>query len=111
MKTTKGKLRNVTSGRLHTDIGDVYKFYEEYCGANGIMTHHIPIAYQALLPILKSKLSEEWFSDEWIKTGLDEVVEVPEMTEEEKATFWKSFGEYAAGMWDAIKDKTITLQL
>jgi hypothetical protein len=109
MKTTKGKLRNVTSGRLHTNIGDVYQFYTEYCGADGIMTHHIPSAFQALLPILKSKLSEEWFTDEWIKTGLDEPVEVPEMTQDEKDKFWESFGVYADEMWDSIKDKTIVI--
>lgn len=110
MKTTKGKLRNVTSGRLHTDIGHVYEFYNEYTGADGIMTHHLPSAFQALLPILKGKLSDEWFTDEWIKTGLDEPVEVPEMTQEERDSFWKSFGEYASKMWDSIKDKTIVVQ-
>lgn len=109
MRTTKGKLRNVTSGRLHTSIGDVYEFYTAYCGAEGIMTHHIPSAYKALLPILKNKLSDEWFTDEWIKTGLEETVEVPEMTQTEKTTFWESFGVYASAMWDSIKDKTIVL--
>lgn len=110
MKTTKGKLRNVTSGRLHTDIGDVYKFYEEYCEADGIMTHQIPSAFKALLPILKGKLSEEWFTDEWIKTGLDEPAEIAELTTEEKAAFWKSFGEHAAEMWGAIESKTIVIK-
>ena len=30
MKTTNGKLRNITSGILHTKVQDVYSFFEEY---------------------------------------------------------------------------------
>lgn len=111
MKTTKGKLRNVTSGILHTEVGDVYKFYEEYIGEKGIMTHHIPSAFKALQPILKTKLSEEWFNEEWIKEGLNEPVEVADLTAEEKAEYWKQFNVYASEMWNSIKDKTIIAQV
>lgn len=99
----------MTSGRLHTEIGDVYKFCESYLGADGIMTHQLPSAFKALLPILKTKLPEEWFTDEWIKEGLDELVGVPDLTDDEKKAFWKSYGEFAAELWVSIKDKTIVI--
>lgn len=110
MKTTKGKLRNMTTGRLHTEIGDVYKFIEEYTGEKGIMTHHIPSACPPIQTILKRHLSAEWFTDEWIKTGLDEVVEIPYMTEDERKEFWEAFNKHAADLWDSIKDKTIIVK-
>lgn len=110
MKTTLGKLRNVTSGILHTKIDDVYKFYEEYVKAEGIMTHQLPSAFKALLPILKTKLPEKWFTEEWIKEGLNEVVSVPELTEDELKTFWRSYSENAAHIWDAIEDKAIIIE-
>lgn len=111
METTFGKIRNVTSGILHTNIGDVYEFYDQYLDAPGIMTHHIPSAFKALQPILKNKLDDKWFTDEWIKEGLDEAYVIPDLTQEEKNAFWVSFGIYAGDLWDSIKDKTITVKL
>lgn len=109
MKTTKGKLRNVTTGILHTSMDDVYKFFEEYLGSDGIMTHHIPSAQDALLPILKTKLTEEWFDHSWLKENLDETIELPELTADEKETFWKAFEVNAAAMWEKIAHKTIAV--
>lgn len=107
MNTTKGQLRNITSMILHTNIGDVYTFFEKYVGAEGIMTHHLPSAGRAIKPILENKLSDEWFTDKWIKEGLDEKVELPDLTDDEKKQFWESFEKFNSSMWDSIKDKTI----
>lgn len=109
MQTTVGKLRNVTTGILHTNIGDVYKFFEEYTGEEGIMTHHLPSAAKALEPILKRKLSDEWFTKEWIKEDLDKEATIEDLTQDERQEFFTSFGEYAANMWDKIKDKTVAV--
>jgi hypothetical protein len=110
MKTTVGKLRNITTGILHTAIGDVYEFLEEYLDAKGIMTHQLPSACRALEPILKSKLPETWFVKEWVKAGLDVEAECPDLTEDEKKVFWESYEEHAGKLWDKIKDKTIIVQ-
>lgn len=113
MKTTKGILRNFTTGILHTKIDDVYIFLEKYLGAEGIMTHQIPSACKALEPFLKSKLNHkaEWFLKIWEKENLDIEVEIPDMTEQELKDFWVSYGNYAAEMWGNIKDKTIAIQI
>lgn len=113
MKTTNGKLRNVTSGILHTEIGDVYKFYEQYLGAEGIMTHQLPSAGKALDSILKRKLTDEWFTKEWIqdKEWLAKEVEIADLTQEEKDEFWKEYQVHASAMWDNIKDKTIAVKV
>jgi hypothetical protein len=110
MKTTVGKLRNITTGILHTNIGDVYKFIEDYTGEQGIMTHQLPSACEALTPILKRKLIKRWFEPVWQKEFLDDEVEVPDMTEEEKQEYWKSYGEHSAKIWDLIKHKTIVIK-
>ena len=94
MKTTKGELRNITSGTLHTNIEDVYKFFNEFTGQRGMMTHHLPSAAKAIMPFLKSKLSDEWFTDEWIKDELDAVVEIADPTEDEKTDFWEKFHKF-----------------
>ena len=109
MKTTNGKLRNVTSGILHTEIRDVYMFYEEYLGETGIMTHQLPSAGRALQFILKRKLDKEWFTKEWKKDKewQNKSIEIPDLTQEEKTEFWKEYKFHASAMWDKIKDKTI----
>src|SRR5690606_34745779 len=102
MKTTVGKLRNITTGRLHTDIGQVYTFIEDYTGEKGIMTHHLPSACPALQEILKRKLDSSWFDGEWQREGLDTEVDVPDLTEEERKEFWERFNKANAEMWEAI---------
>ena len=113
MKTTNGKLRNITSGILHTGIGDIYVFLEEYLDEKGIMTHQLPSACQALVNILKRKLPEEWFTEEWIKDRDWQVqeVEISDLTQEEKDEFWKEYQIYVSAMWDKIKDKTIVVKV
>jgi hypothetical protein len=111
MQTTKGALRNITTGILHTNVDDIYGFLESYIGEEGIMTHQLGSASKALQPILKSKLPEEWFTKEWIKEGLDESVEVPDMTATEKISFWKAYSGNAARVWDKIKDKTTAVKI
>ena len=105
MKTTKGKLRNITTGILHTKMSDVYDFFEEYTGEEGIMTHLLPSAKLALMPVLRARLTEDWFNKEWVKTGLDEEVEISEMNEEEKKSFWTAFGDAAATVWDKMEKR------
>jgi len=107
MNTTNGKLRNVTSKILHTEIGDVYKFYEEYLGEDGIMTHQLTSASKSLDSILKRKLSDEWFTKEWIqdKDWLSKETEIEDLTQEEKAEFWKNYEVHSSEMWNNISSK------
>lgn len=107
MNTTRGKLRNITSGILHTSVGDVYSFFEEYLGEKGIMTHHLPVAGKAILPILKRNLDDSWFTDEWVKEALDESVDIPDLTDDERTEFWRGFESGLDELWDKIANKTI----
>lgn len=109
MKTTKGALRNMTTGILHTQIGEVYQFIESYTGFDGVMTHHIPAACRALDPILRKKLPAEFFDGGWEKEGLDEEVECPDLTDEEKNEFESGFKSHYEDTWNIIKDKTIVV--
>lgn len=63
MKIEILRLRNLTTGILHTEIGHVYEDIENLTGTKGIMTHQIPNAIRAMLPWLKVKLKDEQFWD------------------------------------------------
>ena len=41
------RLRNLTTGRLHTEIGHVYEDLGRIAGDDGIMTHMIPRVMRA----------------------------------------------------------------
>lgn len=45
------RLRNLTTGRLHTEIGFVYEDIEHLTGVKGIMTHMMPRAMRALMQL------------------------------------------------------------
>jgi len=57
------RLRNLTTGRLHTDIGFVYQDLELLTGAKGLMTHMLPRVLQAIEPWLRETIKEERFWD------------------------------------------------
>lgn len=59
----KQRLRNLTTGRLHTDIGCVYEDLEFITGERGLMTHMLPNAMRAVEPWLKEKVTDPEYWD------------------------------------------------
>lgn len=57
------RLRNLTTGRLHTEMRHIYEDIEYLTGHAGIMTHMLPRAARALEPYLRSVLPDERFWD------------------------------------------------
>jgi len=81
------RLRNLTTGRLHTEIGHVYEDIEFFTGQRGVMTHMLPNANRALEPWLR-----EQFDDPRLWDGAYDVthtgdVEARAMDDAERAAF------------------------
>lgn len=57
------RLRNLTTGILHTEIKHVYEDLEYITGMQGIMTHMLPRVNKAVLPWLKDKIKEPRYWD------------------------------------------------
>jgi hypothetical protein len=53
VKLSAASLRNLTTGKLHTEMGEVYAALEAITREKGVMTHMLPRAIDALLPFLK----------------------------------------------------------
>lgn len=88
-KFSKHQILNITIGRLHTGIGDVYEFFNKVIEP-GIMTHHLPNACKAINPILREKFSEDFFVDEYRPETKNEEMEF-EFTDQDKERFWIAF--------------------
>lgn len=57
------RLRNLTTGILHTDIGCVYKDLESISGQLGLMPHMLPRMLEAIIPWLKENTPNQRFWD------------------------------------------------
>ena len=55
------RLRNLTTGRLHTDIGHIYEDLGIITGETGLMTHMIPRAMRAVEPWLREHVTDPRF--------------------------------------------------
>lgn len=87
------RIRNLTTGRLHTKMQDIYEDIEYIVGAEGIMTHMLPNANRAIQPFLLSKINDSRFFD-----GICDAEHIGEfvidpMNAEEQKEFWDYYGK------------------
>lgn len=85
------RLRNLTTGRLHTEIGHVYQDIEYMTGELGIMTHMLPRALNALEPLLRSRSMDARLWNGEYDTAHVGDVEVKPLDDRELAAFWSAY--------------------
>lgn len=57
------RLRNLTTGKLHTSMKDIYEDLEFITGQGGIMTHMIPRIMRSIEPWLRQRVPDDRFWD------------------------------------------------
>ncbi|WP_119500734.1 DUF7736 domain-containing protein [Alteromonas sp. RKMC-009] len=78
------RLRNLTTGILHTDIGHVYEDIEAVTGKNGLMTHMIPNMLKAIEPWLKENVTDERYWNKVFDTEHQGEYSLPQPSESER---------------------------
>lgn len=78
------RLRNLTTGRLHTDIGHVYEDIEEITWAYGLMTHQLPAVLRAVNPWLRANVRDKRFWDGEHDTEHVGEYDLPEPTDNDR---------------------------
>lgn len=87
------RLRNLTTGRLHTPIGNIYEDIEYITGEEGVMTHMLPNALRAMQWWLRDKVTDQRFWDgEYDVTHKGDYPLDP-MTPDEQKMFWQNFAD------------------
>lgn len=84
------RLRNLTTGRLHTDVGHIYKDLEKISGIRGLMTHMLPRVMQSVEPWLREKVTDKRFWDGMYDVTHTGDFDLPESTKEERELILKS---------------------
>ena len=78
------RLRNLTTGRLHTEIGHIYEDLETITGERGLMTHMLPRAARAVEPWLREHVTEKRFWDGEYDTTHTGEYALPEPTADDR---------------------------
>lgn len=78
------RLRNLTTGRLHTDMGHIYEDLGMITGEEGLMTHMLPRATRAVEPWLREHITDSRFWDGEHDTEHTGEVELPTPTAKDR---------------------------
>lgn len=87
------RLRNLTTGRLHTEIGHIYEDLEIITGESGLMTHMLPRANRAVEPWLRQHVTDARFWDGTFDQAHIGEIELPTPSDEDRKAM---FERYAA---------------
>ena len=87
------RLRNLTTGRLHTHMAHIYEDIERLTGEPGVMTHMLPNAMRALEPYLRELVPDPRFWNGCYDPSHIGAVEVPPMDEAAREAFWTRYRE------------------
>ena len=99
------RLRNLTTGRLHTEMGHIYQDLGMIVGDDGLMTHMLPRVMRAIEPWLREQVTDPRFWDgEFDKTHVGELP-LRAMTAQESSA---ALARYAA-MPNPLAGKDVTV--
>lgn len=87
------RLRNLTTGILHTEIAHVYEDLEYIIGETGLMTHMLPNVMRAVEPWLREQVTDPRFWEERLDVDHQGEHELRPMTAEESAAALQRYSE------------------
>lgn len=87
------RLRSLTTGRLHTEMGHIYEDLETIIGEKGLMTHMLPRVYRAVEPWLRQHVTDARFWNGEYDTSHTGTIELPEPSESDRKAMLQRFLE------------------
>ncbi len=85
------RLRNLTTGKLHTSMAHIYKDIDYLTGESGVMSHMIPHALWSMEPWLRKYVpAQRFWNNEYDPSHIGDI-DMPVMTAEERAEFFQLF--------------------
>jgi len=85
------RIRNLTTGKLHTKMDHIYKDLGVITGEDDLMTHMIPRAMKAVMPWLQEKVTDQRFWDGEYDTTHTGVFDLPTTTDEDQKVIFERF--------------------
>ena len=91
MKFDIQRLRNLTTGKLHTEMNHIYEDLGAIIGDDGIITHMIPRVMRAVDPWLKENVKDSRFWDGKFDTTHTREIELPDPTKQDREAMFERF--------------------
>jgi len=85
------RLRNLTTGRLHTEMGHIYEDLGIITGQSGLMTHMLPRAMRAVEPWLREHVTDLRFWDGKYDTTHTGTFELPATSETDRTAMFERY--------------------
>lgn len=90
-KMNSQRIRNLTTGRMHTNLNDIYEDLEWLCGSSGLMTHMLPNMIDAAAPWLRKYVTDERYWNGVYDPSHVEVLTLPTPTALEYEQMWDRY--------------------
>jgi len=85
------RLRNLTTGRLHTEMGHIYEDLETITGEKGLMTHMLPRVMNSVEPWLREHITDIRFWDGEYDTTHTGEITIPTPTQEDRKLMFERY--------------------
>lgn len=85
------RLRNLTTGRLHTQMEHIYEDLGVIIGDDGIFTHMIPRVMRAVEPWLRERVTESRFWDGQYDVTHTGEFDLPQPTDGDRAAMFERY--------------------
>lgn len=97
------RLRNLTTGRLHTKMEHIYADLASITGQSGLMTHMLPRALRSCAPWLKENVKDQRFWDGEYDTTHTGEFELPQTTDLDR----QAMAELYSSQPDPLQGKNV----
>ena len=96
------RLRNLTTGILHTNMDDVYADIEAFTGMKRVMPHQLPSASAALQPHLRKHYKDQPVWDDEFNPNIGGDVPLISIPQDKMADYWKLYEKMSKQFWERI---------
>ena len=96
------KLRNLTTGKLHTKMEDIYTVLEKISGEKGLTTTALGPVNKALKPYLQKVIKDKRFWDDKFDTSHTGSIDVPTLSGNDLKEFQDKVPAEIAAFWQRV---------
>ena len=105
------RLRNLTTGRLHTEMDHIYEDLGYITGESGLMTHMLPGACKAVEPWLREHVKDDRFWDGEFDVSHVGDFDLPEPTANDRVEMFERYKKIPSLLAGRSEDEVLVVKV